>query len=267
MNKIKRIEGTIINSNGLCIDNNNTFLEKTADEMFEELGYSILDGIENFYTNVLIEGKKQKDISFDDVAKDFITIYLTKYNEYGNLETNQIVLSIKELQAINKKCMELRLAMIKINNLKESIEYFKKINNYGTDKEPYYLQYELSEAPISFEWYKAILNKIKKYKPKRVIDIGSNINLFGYLFANEGIEYIGIDIDSDGCKPIETKNIKFVKADYYDVVEQFKNDICISCLCVGYLIPFADVKCKKLIINSDNGDEYNYKCTAKEIKK
>ena len=156
--------------------------------------------------------------------------------------------------------------MIKINNLKESIEYFKKINNYGTDKEPYYLQYELSEAPISFEWYKAILNKIKKYKPKRVIDIGSNINLFGYLFANEGIEYIGIDIDSDGCRPIETKNIKFVKANYYDVAEQFKNDICISCLCVGYLIPFADVKCKKLIIDSSSGDKYNYKCTAKEIK-
>ena len=78
-----------------------------ADEMFEELGYSILDGIENFYTNVLIPGKKQKDISFDDVAKDFITISLTKYNEYGNLETNQIVLSVKELQAIIKRCQEL----------------------------------------------------------------------------------------------------------------------------------------------------------------
>ena len=153
---------------------------------------------------------------------------------------------------------------MKINNLKESIEYFKKINNYGTDKEPCYLQYELDEAPISFEWYKAILNKVKKYKPKRVIDIGSNINLFGYLFANEEIEYIGIDMDTGGCKPIETKNIKFVKANYYDVAEQFKNDICISCLCVGYLIPLSDVKCKKLIINSSN--EYNYKCTAKEIK-
>mgnify|MGYP004502060965 CR=1 FL=1 len=87
--------------------------EKTADEMFKELGYSILDGIENFYTNILIAGKKQKDISFDDIAKDFITISLTKYNEYGNLETNQIVLSVKELQAINKKCKELRLDMMK----------------------------------------------------------------------------------------------------------------------------------------------------------
>lgn len=80
---------------------------KTADEMFEELGYSISDGIENLYTNILVAGRKQKDISFDDVAKDFVTICLTKYNEYGNLETNQIVLSIKELQAINKKVEEL----------------------------------------------------------------------------------------------------------------------------------------------------------------
>ena len=92
-----------INDEGIAVSEK----EKTADDMFEELGYSILDGIENFYTNVLIAGKKQKDISFDDVAKDFITISLTKYNEYGNLETNQIVLSVKELQAINKKCQEL----------------------------------------------------------------------------------------------------------------------------------------------------------------
>lgn len=249
-----------INDEGIAVSEK----EKTADEMFEELGYSISDGIENFYTNVLIAGKKQKDISFDDVAKDFITIYLTKYNEYGNLETNQIVLSVKELQAINKKCKELRLDIIKINNLKESIEYFKKINNYGTDKEPYYLQYELSEAPISFEWYKAILNKVKKYKPKRVIDIGSNINLFGYLFANEGIEYIGIDICKD-VEPIQTNNIKFINSDYYKIREQFKNDICISCLCVGYLIPIKDVICRRLIINSSEGTNENYKCTAKEI--
>ena len=73
----------------------------------------------------------QKHNSFDDVAKDFITISLTKYNEYGNLETNQIILSVKELQAINKKVRELRLDIMKINNLKESIEYFKKINDYG----------------------------------------------------------------------------------------------------------------------------------------
>lgn len=230
--------------------------EKTADELFKELGY------EKIRNNKDFEVYRKNDYNIIDFERDDKRVYKS-----ARYDTTSDGITMQELQAINKKCKELRLDIIKINNLKESIEYFKKINNYGTDKEPYYLQYELSEAPISFEWYKAILNKIKKYKPKRVIDIGSNINLFGYLFANEGIEYIGIDIDSDGCKPIEIKNIKFVKANYYDVAEQFKNDICISCLCVGYLIPFADVKCKKLIINSDNGDEYNYKCTAKEIKK
>lgn len=232
--------------------------EKTADELFEELGYKSIP--KNPYQIYDIKYYKDDDNVF---YFDFKTQTIGKSGEYDSMCDR---ITIQELQAINKKCKELRLDMIKINNLKESIEYFKKINNYGTDKEPYHLQYELSEAPISFEWYKAILNKIKKYKSKRVIDIGSSINLFGYLFANEGIEYIGIDIDPDGCKPIETKNIKFVKANYYDVAEQFKNDICISCLCVGYLIPLADVKCKKLIINSSNGDKYNYKCTAKEIK-
>lgn len=159
---------------------------------------------------------------------------------------------------------------MKFNNLKEVIDYLYKINEnnpnryYGEYKSDM-LQYNIDEGSESLEWYKAILEKVKKYNPKRVIDIGSNINMFGYLFANEGIEYIGIDIDTDGCKPIETKNIKFVKANYYDVAEQFKNDICISCLCVGYLIPLADVKCKKLIVNHHEGTNENFKCTALEI--
>lgn len=154
-----------------------------------------------------------------------------------------------------------------MKNLKDSIEYLKKINNYGTDKEPYYLEYELSESPVSFEWYQAILEKVKEYKPKRVIDVGSNLNLFGYLFVNAGIDYIGIDINIDGCNPIETDHIKFIRANYYNVREQFKDDIIISCLCVGYLIPVKDVLGKILIVNSDNGkSEKEYKCTAREIK-
>lgn len=154
-----------------------------------------------------------------------------------------------------------------MKNLKYSIEYLKKINNYGTDKEPYYLEYELAESPVSFEWYQAILEKVKEYKPERVIDVGSNLNLFGYLFANAGIDYIGIDINADGCNPIETDHIKFIRANYYDVREQFKDDIIISCLCVGYLIPVKDVLGKILIVNSDDGkSEKEYKCTAREIK-
>ena len=149
---------------------------------------------------------------------------------------------------------------MKINNLKESIKYLSKINNGN-----YYLDYILSEGTISFEWYKAILEKVKKYNPKRVIDIGSNVNLFGYLFANEGIEYIGIDVDKT-MNPIITENISFINNDYYNVKEQFKNDIIISCLCVGYLIPLKDVLGKILIINDSEGQNENYKCTAKEIK-
>ena len=230
---------------------------KTADEMFNKLGFTKIRNEYNYFTYET-KGGKNGYIRFDTEEK----IVCAYHSIYGGEFIRGV--SMQELQAINKKCKELRLAMIKINNLKESIEYFKKINNYGTDKEPYYLQYELSEAPISFEWYKAILNKIKKYKPKRVIDIGSNINLFGYLFANEGIEYIGIDIYKD-VEPLQTNNIKFIHSDYYKIREQFKNDICISCLCVGYLIPIEDVICRRLIINSSEGTRENYKCTAKEI--
>lgn len=78
-----------------------------ADKMFEELGYEKDKEIDNLYCNVISPYKKQKDISFDDVAKDFITITLTKYNEFGELESNTIVLSMQELQAINIKVKEL----------------------------------------------------------------------------------------------------------------------------------------------------------------
>ena len=144
-------------------------------------------------------------------------------------------------------------------NLKEVLEYFKKINEGN-----YYLDYILSEGTTSKEWYEAILEKVKKYKPKRVIDVGSNANLFGYLFANEGIEYIGIDEDKT-LNPIETDNIKFIHSNYYDVREQFKDDIIISCLCVGYLIPCKDILGKKLIVNHHEGTNENFKCTALEI--
>ena len=149
---------------------------------------------------------------------------------------------------------------MKFNNLKEVTKYFSEIN-----KGNYYLDYILEEGTVSLEWYQAILEKVKEYKPKRVIDIGSGVNMFGYLFANEGIEYIGIDEDIT-MKPIITDNIKFINANYYNVREQFKDDIIISCLCVGYLIPIEDVLGKVLILNDSTGTNENYKCLAKEIK-
>ena len=75
-------------------------MEKTADEMLYEIGYQKDKEIDNLYCNMIIPYKKQKDISFDDVAKDFITIRLTKYNQFGELIINEIVLSTKELKAI-----------------------------------------------------------------------------------------------------------------------------------------------------------------------
>ena len=144
---------------------------------------------------------------------------------------------------------------MEFKNLKEVLTYLEKIN-----KDNYYLDYIISEGTVSKEWYEAILKKVKKYSPKRVIDIGSNANIFGYLFANEGIEYIGVDVDKT-LIPITTNNIQFIHSDYYKVREEFKNDIIISCICVGYLIPIKDVLGKRLIIN----DMKNGECVAKEI--
>ena len=78
--------------------------EKTADEMFEEIGYK--NTFHNFYEH------------------DFGTS-ITFSEEYKEISVNGHI-GTEELQAINKKVRELRLDMMKINNLKESIEYFKK---------------------------------------------------------------------------------------------------------------------------------------------
>ena len=141
MNKKERIEGTIINSNGLCINNNNTFLEKTADEMFEELRYEKYDNhpeddlppepnmfttqdVRRLYyeqTGVLESGMKGLEhIEFDLIKRNVVC--WAKINDRFVL----VPLGMQELQAINKKVRELRLDIMKINNLKESIEYFKK---------------------------------------------------------------------------------------------------------------------------------------------
>ena len=146
MNKKERIEGTIINSNGLCINNNNTFLEKTADEMFEELRYEKYDNhpeddlppkpnmfstqdVRRLYyeqRGILKNGLKAiEHIEFDLIKRNVVC--WAKINNRFVL----VPLSMQELQAINKKVRELRLDIMKINNLKESIEYLKKINDYG----------------------------------------------------------------------------------------------------------------------------------------
>lgn len=88
--------------------------------------------------------------------------------------------------------------------------------------------------------------------------------MYGFLFANEGIEYIGIDETKDN-NPIETDKIKFIHSNYYNVKEKFKDDVIISCLCVQYLIPIKDVLGKVLIVNDSTGHGKDFKCTAKQI--
>ena len=113
---------------------------------------------------------------------------------------------------------------------------------------------------INLDGYKSILDVVLSLdeKPKRVVDIGSNMNQYAYLFENEGIDYIGIDL-WNACrymKPYESEHTKFIGARYEDIAEWFKDDVIISHLCVGYLVKFDDVKAKHLITNSLENHEF-----------
>lgn len=142
--------------------------------------------------------------------------------------------------------------------IKDVIKYLKEHN-----KENYYLDYLLEEGCESKEWYEAILKEALQYKPKRVIDVGCSLGLFAYLFAEKGIKYVGID--EENYNRFENDKISFITANYYDIKEQFKNDVIISCLCVGYLIPIKDVLGKVLIVDDSIGAKEDFKCTAKSI--
>ena len=96
MNKKERIEGTIINSNGLCINNNNPSLEKKADELFEELGYKKIRNNKDF------EVYRKNDYNIIDFERDDKRFYKS-----ARYDTTSDGITMKELQAINKKCQEL----------------------------------------------------------------------------------------------------------------------------------------------------------------
>ena len=87
-----------------------------------------------------------------------------------------------------------------IRSLEDTLEVFKAEN-----EGKYEYEYMLSEGLVSKEWYEMIAMVVKKMGIKRVIDVGSNMHFFGYLFAREGIEYIGIDNWTDELKPVEGK--------------------------------------------------------------
>ena len=112
-----------------------------ADKMFEKLGYIKYDNhpeqdfptepnmfttqdVRRLYyeqTGVLESGMKGLEhIEFDLIKRNVVC--WAKINNRFVL----VPLSMQELQAINKKVRELRLDIMKINNLKESIEYLKK---------------------------------------------------------------------------------------------------------------------------------------------
>ena len=139
--------------------------------------------------------------------------------------------------------------MKKINNIKEMYEYLDTINDIND------MSYDDSKmhSYLNDETYKKILDEVLKLKekPKRVIDVGSNMNQYAYMFENKGIDYIGIDLWNANrfMKPYENEHTKFIGARYEDIADWFKDDVIISCLCIGYLVKQEDVKAKHLITN------------------
>ena len=78
-----------------------------ADKMFEELGYIFEKANETEgYCKVIIAGKKQKGIIFENDFKE-ILFNLSYYDKEGNFKYKNITISKEELQAINEKVKEL----------------------------------------------------------------------------------------------------------------------------------------------------------------
>lgn len=73
---------------------------KTADELFNELGYKKI----NTPTNLIYQNEKNnREIRFYKIYK-CVEVSLIEFEEY---EGNSIFFTMKELQAINKKVEEL----------------------------------------------------------------------------------------------------------------------------------------------------------------
>lgn len=79
--------------------------EKTADEMFEELGYTKFYDREN--ACVFYDTKTDKKIIFDKTYKSIELSKDTGESIYNNTIYDIFILEINELQAINKKIEEL----------------------------------------------------------------------------------------------------------------------------------------------------------------
>jgi len=138
---------------------------------------------------------------------------------------------------------------MKINNIKEMFDYLDSINDTDDNR---YDDCKM-HSYLNDETYRKLLDKVLELeeRPKRIVDIGCNMNQYAYMFENNGIDYIGIDLwNADRyMKPYESDHVKFVGARYEDVADFYKDDVIISCLCVGYLVKVEDVKAKHLITN------------------
>lgn len=77
--------------------------EKTADEMFENLGYKKRN-LDIIFSRFLEEWENE------DLAKTFS--FNTEYETIDIIDENRYGITMQELQVINKKCKELRLDMI-----------------------------------------------------------------------------------------------------------------------------------------------------------
>lgn len=136
-----------------------------------------------------------------------------------------------------------------IKNINEMFEYLDSINDAEDNR------YDDCKAHSFelFDVYEKMLDAVLKLDevPKRVVDIGSNMNQYAYIFENAGIDYIGIDLwNADRfMKPYESEHTKFIGAKYEDIADWFKDDVIISNLCVNYLVKVEDVKAKHLITN------------------
>lgn len=139
--------------------------------------------------------------------------------------------------------------MKKIKNMKEMFNYLDSINDVDN------MRYDdcKGNSFINEDSYQNILEEVLKLdeKPERIIDVGSNLNQYAYMFENEDIDYIGIDLWNANrfMKPYESEHTKFIGARYEDIADWFKDDVIISNLCVNYLVNRDDVRAKHLITN------------------
>lgn len=142
--------------------------EKTADELFKELGYE-----ENEENDYYIEYQKQEECCCKFIKLDLIDKSFTNF--YYVVPEKQSYLSMEELQAINKKVEELRMARVK------KIIQTIKLHKFKTEVNKKIIE-EMDESSY-LVWYKDGTCKEVNFKDD-LIDILSkdHIKPIRYIF-------------------------------------------------------------------------------------